>query len=185
MRHPKEVIDYFCTDCRLHLGRKNVVWGNLNYLASLVFIGEGPGRLEDIVGLAFSGDSGQLLTKILYALKIALNDCLFLNLIKCKPPNNRNPKKDEIEACDKWLRKQFLCCPNIKVIVALGVVPWKGLTGIEMSVTKYHGKVIKEGKYRILYTYHPSYLLRNQDPEKKKEFMRDIIKAAKLAGIKR
>lgn len=179
--HPKDIIDYECEDCDLHKLRTNVVWGNGNYLSKIAFIGESPGASEDEEGLAFVGESGILLMKTFWALKRQKKEFLYLNILRCRPPRNRNPSKIEIRACDKYLRKQIQCCPNLKVLVALGRVSWTALTGSELSVIANHGKVIKNGKFKILYTYHPSFLLRNRNIEIKKDFIRDIRKAINLS----
>jgi len=184
MTHPKNVIDYKCTDCKLYKERTQVVWGDGNPESKLVFVGEGPGREEDLEGRAFCGQAGQLLTNIIKFLKHKRDEFLFLNLVRCRPPNNRNPEIEEIKACDKHLRRQIQCCNNVKVLVGLGVVPWKGLTGINESVTKNHGRIIKSGKFKLLYAYHPSYLIRNpKNKDLKKQFIVDIRKAIKLARV--
>jgi len=182
MKHPLEVINYDCRDCKLYKHRTLVVWGNYNPLAKIVFMGEGPGEDEDLSGFAFVGRSGRLLVRFIKAIGFDTDNVLFLNLIRCRPPNNRNPKKDEIRACSKYLKRQLRCCPNLKVMVCLGRVPWNGMTGRSDPVTKNHGKVINKGNLKMLYTYHPSYILRNNTPEVKKDFIRDLRKAFKLAG---
>jgi len=173
-----------CTDCRLHRTRTKIVWGSGSPYASLAFIGEGPGHDEDLAGEAFVGKAGQLLTKVLKLLSASRQDVLILNLVKCRPPNNRNPKPDEIITCHKWLSQQLALAKNVKVIVALGRVPWFGLTGEKISVTANRGTIKKIGKYKIIYTYHPSYLLRNRSPKVMKDFIRDIRTGLKLAKMR-
>jgi uracil-DNA glycosylase len=180
MKHPKDILNYKCKDCNLWKSRTRVVWGDGNLYSPLVFVGEGPGREEDEVGLAFVGRAGRLLTKILNGMGIKRDDILLLNLVKCRPPQNRNPLPIEIKTCSKYLKKQLQCARNVEVIVALGRVPWQGLVGEVLSVTKYHGRVKEIGQYKYLFTYHPSYLARRNAPILNKEFMRDIRKATKL-----
>jgi len=161
-----------------------MVWGNGNYRAKLCFIGEGPGRAEDLSGWAFVGAAGKLLIKILKIMDLSTENILILNLVSCRPPENRNPKSDEIEACRKYLDKKLDYSPNVNTIVALGRVPWKGLTGRTDKVRDNHGMVSKyRKKYRVVYTFHPSYLKRNpKDIELKKYFIRDIKKALLLSN---
>ncbi len=177
----KDIIPENCKKCDLYKSRTNIVWGNGNYLAKIAFLGEGPGRDEDEAGLAFVGRSGIFLQKILKAYKLSYKNVLILNLVKCRPPNNRNPSLEEILSCRVFLKKQMISCPNLKVIVALGKVPWYGITGEKLPVTKFHGKTIKKGKYIYLYTYHPSFLIRRNDVFLNKNFMRDIKKAIKIS----
>lgn len=177
----KEVLDYDCTSCRLHKDRTQVVWGSGNPLSELCFVGEGPGEDEDLEGEAFVGRSGKLLTLLLKMLKLPRDEVLILNLIKCRPPKNRNPYKDEIKACNYWFRRQLMEAPNIKVIVCLGRVAWNALTGrVGEPLHVYHGTNKKIGKYWFLYAYHPSYLLRNTDTQLRKNFLRDVRKAKLL-----
>ena len=177
-------LDYECTECRLHETRIQVVWGSGNLNSKLCFMGEGPGREEDEQGEAFVGQAGDMLIRILKLLKITRQDILILNLVKCRPPNNRNPRSDEIAACRTYLNTQIMEAKNLNTIVALGRVPWKGLTGRSESVTALHGSTVKIGRYLYLYTYHPSYLLRNQTVELKYQFLRDIRKALYLSGMR-
>lgn len=179
MKHPKDVLDYKCRDCRLWRTRIHVVWGSGNPDAVIGFIGEGPGREENIKGEAFVGRSGKLLRKIIKALKI--KEFIILNVVKCRPPDNRNPRKDEIEACKRYLKKQIKCLPNIKVFVLLGRTAWTAVTGLNGPVMTEHGKTVKIRNIHYIYTFHPSFLLRNQSKEILKAFISDIRKAKHYA----
>jgi DNA polymerase len=182
---PKNCLDTHCHDCRLHETRTNVVWGDGNYKSKLIFVGRDPGREEDEQGIAFVGRAGQLLNKFLTMLRLTRDDVLILNLLKCRPPGNREPKLDEREACDKYLTRQFHLAPNKKVVVVLGGTAWLHLTGESLQVTKHHGKVKKIGPLKYIYTFHPSYISRNQSKELQIEFYQDLKMAVNLADIRR
>ena len=179
MKHLKEVLDFDCKDCRLWRTRTQVVWGSGNPLAKIGFIGEGPGKDEDLEGEAFVGRSGKLLRRIINALKI--KTFIILNIVRCRTPDNRNPKPDEIEACSKYLNKQIKCLPNIKVFILLGRVAWRSVTGLNDPVNANHGKTVKKGGLLYIYTFHPSFLLRNQSKDILKAFISDIRKAKTYA----
>lgn len=182
-KHKLDIIPYDCELCSLHKHRRNIVWGNNNMYAPIVFIGEGPGKDEDEQGLAFVGRSGKLLVKVLNAYKIPRNYALFLNLVKCRPPKNINPTLNQILACRPYLTRQIQMCPYIKVIVTLGRVPWFGLTGKEEPVSLNRGRPKRVGKYIYMKTFHPSYILRNHNIDNKKNFMKDIKRSLILSGL--
>jgi len=181
-------IDYIasenCTKCDLHKTRKNIVWGDGDQFSPIIFVGEGPGKEEDEKGKAFIGRSGIYLNDIFKMLHVNRKDVLILNIVCCRPPGNRNPSIDEIYACHPRLKRQIHLAENMKIMVALGKISWYGLTGLNTPVIANHGKVIKHGKHNILYTYHPSFLLRNRSIDRKKEFIGDINKAFKIAGMR-
>lgn len=181
--HPKDLVDYKCKDCSLWKTRIQVVWGDGDPLSRLCFIGEGPGREEDETGVAFIGKAGRFLRKILKLLGLK-DKVLILNLVKCRPPKNRPPKQEEVDACNKYLVNQLQSAPNLKLIVALGRVPWKFISGNEESVKQSHGRTEKHLGHTVLFTYHPSFLSMYKDKDRIREFISDIKKAKALAGVK-
>ncbi len=183
MKHELDIIPKDCKLCSLWKHRTNIVWGNGNMYAPLLLLGEGPGKEEDEQGLAFVGKSGDLITKTLLMFKVSRNYVLFLNVVSCRPLNNKNPTLKQILAHRPFLMKQVQMCPYIKVIVALGGVPWFGLTGIEEPVSYNRGIPKKVGKYIYMKTFHPAYILRKHNPEIKKTFIRDIRKALQISGL--
>jgi DNA polymerase len=184
MKYPKDVVNYQCRDCILWKTRTQVVWGDGFPTAQLGFIGEGPGREEDETGIAFVGKAGRLLRKILGLLRLK-RKVIILNLVKCRPPQNRPPLPSEFEACSKYLYRQIDALPNLRVIVVLGRVPWKFLTGKEEPVIQNRGKTEKWHNQLLLYTYHPSFLARSHDKDRLKEFIKDLKKAKAIAGIRK
>ena len=160
-----------CQNCELAGGRTNVVFGAGNPNARLMFIGEAPGRDEDIQGVPFVGRSGQLLNKILEAAGIERDDVYITNIIKCRPPGNRTPLTNEIEACIPYLGKQVaLIAP--KVICTLGLPATQTLLGIRGSMGSLRGKMYVEGDVKVIPTYHPAAALR--DPKYKRPIWDDI-----------
>jgi uracil-DNA glycosylase len=153
-----------CTTCKLAATRKNVVFGEGNPDAQLMIIGEGPGEDEDKTGRPFVGRAGQLLDQILVAVQIPRESVYIANIVKCRPPGNRNPETDEIASCEHWLLEQIqLIRPQI--IVTLGNVPTQWATGTSLGITKTRG-VWGEFKklsspIKIFPMFHPAYLLRN------------------------
>ena len=153
-----------CTTCKLAATRKNVVFGEGNPDAQLMIIGEGPGEDEDKTGRPFVGRAGQLLDQILAAVQIPRESVYIANIVKCRPPGNRNPESDEIASCEHWLLEQIkLIRPQI--IVTLGNVPTQWATGTSLGITKTRG-VWGEFKklsapIKIFPMFHPAYLLRN------------------------
>ncbi len=160
-----------CQNCELAGGRTNVVFGAGNPNARLMFVGEAPGRDEDIQGVPFVGRSGQLLNKILEAAGIERDDVYIANIIKCRPPNNRTPLTNEIEACIPYLGRQVaLIAP--RVICTLGLPATQTLLGIRGSMGSLRGKMYVEGDVKVIPTYHPAAALR--DPKYKRPIWDDI-----------
>ena len=160
-----------CTNCRLSKTRTQVVFGGGDANADLVLVGEAPGYNEDKQGLAFVGEAGQLLTKMLAAIHINREDTYICNVIKCRPPKNRNPEPDEISACQNWLSLQLeLLQP--KLLCALGKFSSAFLTGIHQAMWEYRGKLFRYQNIPVICTYHPAYLLYN--PEEKKKAWQDL-----------
>ena len=167
-----------CTQCDLHKGRKNVVFGAGNTQADLMFIGEGPGRDEDIQGIPFVGEAGQLLTKMVNAMQFQRSDIYIANIVKCRPPNNRNPEDNEAAACMPYLKRQIQLI-NPKVIVVLGAVPLKYLLG-KTGITKRRGVWDSFEGIQVMPTFHPAYLLRNASA--KKQVWEDLQKVMQVFG---
>lgn len=169
-----------CTKCRLAGGRKNVVFGVGNPNADLMFIGEAPGRDEDERGEPFVGRAGQLLTDIIKAMKLTRDDVYIANVIKCRPPENRNPEPDELDACRPFIRRQVeLIQP--KVIVTLGRFGLQSLTEKGYGISAVRGKWLEYDGIKLMPTYHPAYLLRN--PAAKKDVWADMKKVMAELGI--
>ena len=167
-----------CTRCKLHkLGRTQIVFGVGNPAADLMFVGEAPGQDEDIQGFPFVGRAGQLLTKIIEAIDLKREDVYIANVLKCRPPNNRNPEPDEVASCQPFLRRQ-IDAVRPKVIVALGSFAAKTLLQTEEAISRLRGRVYKYGDAQLVATYHPAYLLRS--PDKKRETWEDMKKVRAL-----
>jgi len=160
-----------CNKCKLCTGRKNIVFGVGNKNADIMFIGEGPGADEDIQGEPFVGKAGQLMNKAFEALDIKREEVYIANIVKCRPPQNRNPEQDEANACMDYLRNQVLLVKP-KIIVLLGSVALKNILGEEYSITNSRGKWIEKKGILYLPTFHPAALLR--DDSKKIDFWRDL-----------
>ena len=160
-----------CTRCRLCSKRKNVVFGEGNPNAEIMFIGEGPGEDEDNTGRPFVGKAGQLLTKMIEAVDLKRDDVYIANIVKCRPPFNRIPFDDEAYYCLPYLRKQVAIIKP-KIIVCLGATSSKYIIDKTLRITRDRGKWITKGKFLILPTFHPSALLR--DPEKKRYAYEDF-----------
>jgi DNA polymerase len=170
-----------CTRCKLHtLGRTQIVFGVGNPNADLMFVGEAPGADEDIQGEPFVGRAGQLLTKIIEAIGMKREDVYIANVIKCRPPGNRNPEPDEVEQCEQFMFRQVDTIKP-KVIVALGKFAAQALLRTNDPITRLRGR---EYKYRgavLMPTYHPAYLLRT--PSAKREVWEDMKRVREiLAG---
>ena len=149
-----------CARCKLHSGRKNLVFGEGNQNAALVFVGEGPGAEEDEQGRPFVGAAGQLLTDIIVkGMKLKREDVYICNIVKCRPPNNRNPEPDEITACEPFLIKQLQAIKP-KVIIGLGNVACKTLLKTDEGITKLRGQWKTYQNILLMPTFHPAYLLR-------------------------
>jgi len=160
-----------CRRCRLCDGRRNIVFGEGNHSAKLVFVGEGPGYEEDQRGRPFVGAAGQLLTKIIQAIKLTREQVYICNIIKCRPPKNRNPLPDEILACSPFLQRQIAVLkPDF--ICALGTFATQTLLKTKEPISRLRGNFHKYRGIRVLPTYHPAYLLRN--PDKKRDVWEDM-----------
>lgn len=160
-----------CQQCSLARTRKNVVFGDGNVSAKIVFVGEAPGADEDEQGLPFVGRAGQLLTNIIKAMGLARKDVYICNILKCRPPGNRNPLPDEIRLCEPFLKQQLqLISPQI--ICALGSFAAKTLLKTETPITALRGRFQTYEGIKLMPTYHPAYLLRN--PSAKKQVWEDI-----------
>lgn len=160
-----------CTECRLHQGRTHVVFGVGNPRAELMFVGEAPGREEDLQGEPFVGRAGQLLTRIIEAIGLKRPDVYIANVIKCRPPNNRNPHPDEIARCEPYLIRQVeLIQP--KVIVALGTYGAQTLLKTTLTISKLRGRFHTYHGSKVMPTFHPAFLLRN--PERKRDVWEDM-----------
>ncbi len=161
-----------CTRCKLHgLGRTQIVFGVGNPDAELMFVGEAPGADEDIQGEPFVGRAGQLLTKIIEAIGRRREDVYIANVLKCRPPGNRNPEPDEVEQCEPFLLRQIdLVKP--KVIVALGKFAAQCLLKTNDPITRLRGREFRFRDAILMPTYHPAYLLRT--PSAKREVWEDM-----------
>jgi DNA polymerase len=155
-----------CTRCKLAEGRHHLVFGVGDPKAELVFVGEGPGEDEDLQGEPFVGRAGQLLTKMIEAMGFARGDVYIANVVKCRPPGNRNPEPDEIAACEPYLRAQ-LAAIRPKVIVALGKFAAQTLLRDGTPISKLRGRWFAYEGVRLMPTFHPAYLLRSPDEKKK------------------
>ncbi|NTU57992.1 MAG: uracil-DNA glycosylase [Chlorobiaceae bacterium] len=149
-----------CTNCRLSLTRSNVVFGEGNPEAGLFVIGEGPGAEEDAQARPFVGRSGQLLDRILLAIGFERSDVYIGNIVKCRPPENRNPLSDEIESCKPFLMQQ-LEIVKPKVVLLLGRVAANTILGNTLSLSAMRGRIIRWNQFDCVVTYHPAALLRN------------------------
>ena len=162
-----------CTACELHKTRTNCVFGVGNETADLLFVGEAPGENEDKTGTPFVGRAGKLLDQYLYAVDIPRESVYIANILKCRPPKNRDPLPAEEDACMDFLRKQVKLI-NPKIIVCLGRISAMRLIRPDYKITKEHGEWVKKGNFLITAVYHPALLLR--DPRKKEEMLEDMKK---------
>src|SRR5436305_8680071 len=170
-----------CTRCVLHKqGRKQIVFGVGNPRAELMFIGEAPGADEDIQGEPFVGRAGQLLTNMIKAMGLGREDVYIANIIKCRPPGNRTPERDECETCSPFLMRQIAVIKP-KVIVALGAVASKTLLAMNSSMGELRGRWYDFRNTKLAVTYHPAFLLR--DPRQKKETWKDLQMVMKELGL--
>ncbi len=162
-----------CPRCKLSKKRTNIVFGQGNPRADLMFVGEAPGRDEDEQGLAFVGRAGQLLTKIVEAIGRKREDVWIGNVLKCRPPENRNPERDEVEACRPFLEEQIrLIAP--KVIVTLGTFAAQVVLGTDEPIGRLRGRWQSAHGVRVMPTFHPAFLLRS--PDRKKDVWEDMKK---------
>jgi len=169
-----------CTACRLAGTRTNVVFGVGDPNADLMFIGEAPGRDEDEKGEPFVGRAGQLLTDIITAMKLSREQVYIANVIKCRPPENRNPEADELDACRPFIRRQVEII-RPKVIVTLGRFGLQSLTEKSYGISAVRGQWLEYNGIKLMPTYHPAYLLRN--PAAKKDVWADMKKVMAELGI--
>ncbi len=170
-----------CNKCNLYKKRTNIVFGEGNINTRLMFIGEAPGKFEDLSGKPFVGDAGKLLTKIISAMGLTRNDVYICNILKCRPPDNRNPEKNEIDNCITYLLEQIeIISPEI--IVTLGKVSTLALLNKEDSINKLRGKFYNFNGIKLLPTFHPAHLLHH--PENKKFVWQDMKLVMKELGIK-
>ena len=160
-----------CRRCKLHAGRTQIVFGVGHPEARLMFVGEGPGADEDEQGVPFVGRAGQLLTQIIKAMGLSRDDVYVANVVKCRPPGNRNPEPDEIEACSPFLKAQIASIAPV-VIVALGKFAAQTLLQTETPISRLRGQFHNLDGVEVMPTFHPSYLLRN--PSAKREVWDDM-----------
>ncbi len=160
-----------CTRCKLSGGRKNIVFGVGNPAAALAFVGEAPGADEDASGEPFVGAAGQLLTKMIQAMGLQREDVYICNIIKCRPPGNRNPEPDEIAACEPFLKRQ-LASIKPKIIVCLGKFAAQCLLRSDAPISRLRGTFQSYEGIALMPTFHPAYLLRN--PSAKREVWSDL-----------
>lgn len=162
-----------CTKCKLCNNRHNVVIGVGNKNAKIMFIGEGPGADEDMTGIPFVGKAGKLMDKALQGIGIKREEIYIANIVKCRPPNNRNPEQEEALACKEYLEAQIKLI-NPEIIVLLGSVALKNILGEQYSITASRGKWFEENGIKYIATFHPAALLR--DETKKIYFWQDLKK---------
>lgn len=181
---PLEALQKFigdCKRCKLHLGRKNLVFGEGNPRARLVFVGEGPGRDEDIVGKPFVGEAGKLLTRIIEnGMGLQRENVYICNIVKCRPPRNRDPEKDEVETCLPFLEQQIRII-GPEVICTLGRVAAQTLLGDEFRITRGRGTWRSYKGTPLMPTFHPAYLLRN--PAAKRAVWEDVQEIMRRLGM--
>ncbi len=164
-----------CKRCKLHKTRRTIVFGEGNEKATLMFIGEGPGYDEDVQGRPFVGKAGQLLTKIIQSINLRREEVYITNIIKCRPPQNRNPQPDEIKSCHPFLLKQIKAIKP-KIICALGTFSAQTLLQTDSKITTLRGTFYEVNGIQVIPTYHPAFLLRN--PERKREVWEDMKRIA-------
>jgi DNA polymerase len=170
----KDEIGPACTRCKLHaMGRKQIVFGIGNPNADLMFVGEAPGADEDLQGEPFVGRAGQLLTRIIEAIGLKREDVYIANVIKCRPPGNRNPEPDEVQSCQPFLFRQIDAIAP-RVIVALGKFAAQSLLQTTDPITRLRGRAFTYRGATLIPTFHPAYLLRN--PASKREVWEDMKK---------
>lgn len=160
-----------CNKCKLCNGRKNIVFGVGNKEADLMFIGEGPGGDEDEQGIPFVGKAGQLMNRAFEGLGIHREEVYIANIVKCRPPNNRDPENDEVLACLNYLRNQVILVKP-KVVVLLGRIALQNILGNDYGITASRGKIIEKKGILYIPTWHPAALLR--DENKKIDFWNDL-----------
>ncbi len=169
-----------CTRCKLHTTRNKIVFGDGNANAQLMFVGEGPGRDEDLQGLPFVGRAGKLLTQMIEAMGLQRKDVYIANVVKCRPPENRTPERDEVSECSPFLHRQIDTIAP-KVIVCLGSVAAQTLLGTNRGISGFRGEWLDFRGRKLMATYHPAYLLRN--PSAKGEVWKDLQKVMAVLGL--
>jgi len=162
-----------CRRCKLAPDRTNIVFGSGNPKAELMFVGEAPGSAEDAQGLPFVGRAGQLLTKIIEAIQMSREEVYICNILKCRPPDNRNPEPDEIAACEQFLFRQ-ISSVKPKVICALGTFGAQTLLRTRQPISILRGRFLDYRGTKLMATFHPAYLLRN--PNEKRRVWEDMRK---------
>jgi len=162
-----------CRRCKLHEQRRTIVFGEGNPKARLMFVGEGPGADEDASGRPFVGRAGQLLDKIIVAIGMKREDVYIANIVKCRPPQNRAPERDEVETCEPFLWRQIALI-HPEVIVALGSPAFQCLLRTKDSITRARGEWRELDGIKVMPTFHPAFLLRS--PDKKREVWEDMKK---------
>ena len=175
-----EDIGPHCTRCKLHKARTNIVFGVGNPKAQLVFVGEGPGHDEDLQAEPFVGRAGKLLTQMIEAMGLRRADVYICNVVKCRPPENRLPEKDEIATCSPYLFRQ-LGVINPKVICALGSCAAQTMLQTTQGISRFRGEWFDYHGSKLIATYHPAYLLRN--PPAKSEVWKDLQKIMSYLGL--
>jgi len=167
-----------CTKCSLHETRMNAVFGEGDYKANILIIGEGPGANEDKQGRPFVGRGGKLLDEVLSKYGLSREEGIFIaNIVKCRPPNNRVPKKKEVNKCIPYLEKQIHMV-NPKIILLLGLTAVKSFLGIEEQMKEIRGKKKEKDGKKVMATYHPAAILRN--PNLRELFEEDIKKVSQI-----
>ncbi|HXN22083.1 MAG TPA: uracil-DNA glycosylase [Candidatus Dormibacteraeota bacterium] len=169
-----------CRRCRLCEGRSKIVFGDGSSKAQLVFVGEGPGHDEDVQGLPFVGRAGKLLNQMIEAMGLRRQDVYICNVVKCRPPGNRAPEKDEMATCSPFLLRQ-LAVISPKVIVCLGAIASKALLETEKGISQFRGQWLEFRGIPLMATYHPAYLLRN--PHAKADVWKDLQKVMAALGL--
>lgn len=169
-----------CTRCKLCRTRKKIVFGDGNPKAELVFVGEGPGHDEDMQGLPFVGRAGKLLTQMIEAMGLQRKDVYICNVVKCRPPENRAPEKDEVAECSPFLLRQIDAIAP-KVIVCLGSTAAQTVLETNRGISQFRGQWLEFRGRKLMATYHPAYLLRN--PSAKSEVWKDLQKVMAVLGL--
>jgi DNA polymerase len=169
-----------CTRCKLSKGRTKIVFGTGSPKAQLMFVGEGPGRDEDLSGEPFVGRAGKLLTDMIKAMGLQREDVYIANIVKCRPPDNRQPEHDEVAACSPFLMRQIDVIQP-KVICTLGNTPTQTLMQTTQGISRFRGEWFEFRNAKLMPTYHPAYLLRN--PAAKADVWKDLQKVMAVLGL--